>query len=154
MSIVVAGGSDTFTAVEYIPIKIEGGKLIFGSWSVFGYLQFARPKYPSIGVVGSNLIFVGGNTNKNLAKQHSKECSSESKQLKPPHIQKHKTQKLSSNELNQSNATESLNEISYDLIENCWTIENDIRIKTVRYDHSTALVTKTWCKTVQSFRVS
>ena len=151
MAIIVAGGSESFTAVEFLPIKIEGGKLIAGTWSIFGYLKFARPKYPSIGIVDSSLIFVGGKTDKNTkAIDSSALC-----ELKPNNLKssqrKHEvqTERLSSNET----TFEYLDERSYDLIDGCWTLESDIRIKTARYDHSTALVTKRWCKTVQGFHV-
>ena len=151
MAIIVAGGSESVTAVEFLPIKIEAGKLILGNWSTFGYLKFARPKYPSIGIIGSSLIFVGGKTDKNTkAIVSSALCELNSNQFKSSEIKLEvQTQRLSPNET----TFEYLDERSYDLINNCWTLESDIRIKTAQYDHSTALVTKRWCKTVQGFHV-
>jgi hypothetical protein len=153
MAIIVAGGSESVTAVEFLPIKTEAGKLIVGNWSTFGYLKFARPKYPSIGIIGSSLIFVGGKTDKNaLAHDPSALCELNSNQLKSSERKlEARTQRLSSNET----TFEYLDERSYDLINNCWTLESvlNVRIKTARYDHSTALVTKRWCKTVQGFHV-
>ncbi len=137
MAIIVAGGSESITAVEFLPLKIEGVKLILGTWSMFGYLKYARPKYPSIGIVGSKLIFVGGKTNKNaVAYNSSVLCKLE--------LISQETQRLLPNET----AFEYLDEYSYDLIDGCWTPESGITIQTARYDHSTALVTKRWCKTV------
>ncbi len=102
-----------------------------------GYLKYARPKYSSIGIVGSKLIFVGGKTDKNAVAQDSSAlCELESK---PPGRQRFVPIEI---------VFEYLDERSYDLTKGCWTLESDIPIKTARYDHSTALVSKRWCKTV------
>ena len=172
MSLIVAGGSQTVTAVEFLLIHVgSDGKADFSgsSWSVLGHLTVPRTMFPSVGIMDKKLVIFGGVPH-NYGSQSAQICATETMMTTTSTTAetmattatimttatipttstttakstKPTTTKPQRRHGRSIDYKREFNNIGFE----CFSTELGTNGLTNRYDHSTVTVTKEWCNTV------